>query len=435
MSMVLKLLSYATLPAAMAYWLWVLAGLTRRIRRAKLVILPRMAKNFGYTVITPDTARRLWPGQALYILTWEPYGTQNPTVAEMWRDVDVQARRRPSLMTIWKGRRVRLPDHGLAEPLAFLLTKYFIALVSSSTKLLDMEDVYSEGREQFPPALLDAVERDTVQPDGAFQSNAMWGSLVMTRPAPPIRFKDDIRRDFLGAIEAKTGTSNRPLCALHVRVDTVIDNHSRNGSGIEAWGGAMRLLTERGYTVVLSGDEKPTSKIDFVLDESDLDIARDLFRLLAVSEAAVFIGDSGAGGLISSANGIPVLIFNAYPLMSSPPRSWNVPKSLLATDYPDAGFTEILRMYPFAPFKNGDAAVIAQTNPAGLIRATTTWFLDALETDRLAEEPVSTTEEDIRAVLPGYCLFLTGGARIAPTWDPDTQDTGLAPTASARVLS
>lgn len=436
MRSVQNLVHYAALPFALAYWMIMLISMMSGIRRAKYVILPELAKNFGYTIVIPDTVRRLWPGQALYILTWEPGGTQNPLVEGMWPDVDVRAIRRPSTIFGVAGRRVRLPRHDMTEPRVFALTRWFVRLINPQAKFLAHEDIYPLADQKLPEALSGPLKSDLTGPESAFYHNAVWGHLVKTLSAPPIRFEERKRAQFHKAIETATGHSQRPLCAVHIRRDSQESVHARDGSSIDAWQEAIRAIVDAGYTVLISGDEGPSTKIPFVLDETDLGIDRKLFRLLTVSEASLFIGDSGAGGIISASNRIPVLLFNTYPLTSALPGSWNVPKHLTLKSAPSTPMAEVLQAFPYAPFIEGEHEIDAGTVGADMIYRTVLWFLSSVATTRTEALPITDTEAALFDVLPDHALAHFGEARLAPTFvewfdersktSPDLRRGGIA---------
>ncbi|MGH6952600.1 MAG: hypothetical protein ACREGL_00335, partial [Alphaproteobacteria bacterium] len=70
--------SRLALPIAGALWLVRLGMHVRRLRRAEVVLMPVRAKNFGHIVLAADIARRLFHGRrCLYVVVWEPGGTQN----------------------------------------------------------------------------------------------------------------------------------------------------------------------------------------------------------------------------------------------------------------------------------------------------------------------------------------------------------------------
>lgn len=424
------LLSWLCLPFALCYWFGVLVRLRASIRRAKVILLPSVTKNFGYTVMIPDTARRIWPGQALYLMSWEPGGTQNRHVARLWSDIEVQAVRRPCLFFRVFGRPIRLPDHGLVEPLAFRMTRLVAKLLGPGISVLDHEDLYAHAIEAARNT--DEGADMTLTGEKSYDAligNAAWGILTQRKPSSLLKFRSEEREQFRRNIAQITGTDARRLCAVHLRHDHVHAGHARNGSGAAAWPDAIRALVDANYTVLLSGDEGIDDPSPFVLDEHKLNMDREIFRLMAATEADIFIGDSGAGGLITAINKVPMLVFNAYPLLSALPGSWNYPK-LLRSSIAGAGrqgtaddrsfsvseMRELLHRRPFAPFIGNDHEIESLAVPASDIRSAVIWFLDNLTTLNDPAPAIGSKEQALMSALPAWALARACNARLVPAF-------------------
>lgn len=320
-------LGYASLPLTVVAGIAYLLRAFPSLRRADVTVIMGEG-GFGHTVTGPDALRRVFKGRRLAFIVLSEYGRHNRRVAQIWPDVAV------IFMPLNLGMRIgrRIFACGLVKWYKRVAPEAVIALCRAmgqpGAEVFSLMEFYE--RLPLPSGLRSAI-------DGRL-SRVHWWHIAYTRlirevPAPRVRIPERWRSTVSHGL-ARLGPGNvdgRWLCCLYLRQkgqgSDDIANRRRIGSPLEEYVAGIRVLIGAGYQVLLTGDVALPPPLfrsfgGLLVDARSAGVDKDVFSLFAATEADIFVGEVGGGTWLPGVNGIPRLVFNAFPYFYGFPNSW-----------------------------------------------------------------------------------------------------------------
>ena len=326
--MVLYGLSWGILPLIVFVMFVSLMARYRAFRKAQVVVIMPEG-GFGHTVQGPDVARRLFSGRRCVFVVLSDYGRHNWKVATIWPDI------RLIFLPLTLG--ITVGTLSIAVGHASWLKKYgpvivqgFARMVSGSHALFvdSLVDLYAR-----IPIAHDLKTAIQAVPDYSRHHIAVF-DLMMKVAARPVHIPLKWREGIQGKLDLVAANCGRPflknICCLYLRQKGRggdASTSSRNGSLLEAYVPAVRLLNRAGFQVLLIGDVPLSSLLynefgGLLIDAKNSHIDKEIFDLYAATEADIFIGEHGGGLILPGLNSIPRLIVNAFPYYIALPNSW-----------------------------------------------------------------------------------------------------------------
>jgi putative glycosyltransferase (TIGR04372 family) len=281
-------------------------GLNLSRFRAAGIIVYLVEGGFGHTVTGPEAVRRFHAGKRPLLLFVSDRQYHNPLIATLYKDVDLLF-----LRCVWRvrlfGREFHLGGAGLKvrQILGALVVRTLRAC--TSVPIVTLHSVYDD-LEKLRPVMPVARTIPSIRWMPA------WWQLVRGKDLPihlPATHQDSIR----SRINAFTNRKVERLCCLYLRQK---DISGRIGSPFEAYIPSIRLLIEKGYVVMITGDREPEPRYaeEFgrsMVCASYLKADPWVFDLFAATEAQIWVGDTGGGSWLSIINRIPMLVVNGFP--------------------------------------------------------------------------------------------------------------------------
>ncbi len=418
------LASWAVMPVSV---LWVLCQLVRHVgkfRRADLVFHDVYMSNYGTAMCNIAVALRHHKGKNILMsLLFERGSTHNLKLGLIYRDVNVLFLRKPCLVFHIMGRKFRIPSDRIFIPVKEAVAKFFMSLFAPKAsfepfaRLVDYQKPPPEFQGIIPENYAGTKIRGLCS---AFLFIAHCKAEHKDHSLSELKLPEPIRRNIhQKLVQARQGKPAR-LCMLYNKLEENADS-PRQGSPLEAYLPAVRLLVARGYQVLLAGDkflegEALEAFNGMVVTAWSLEVDLDLFRLFTATEADILIGESGGGFMLPLVVGLPILALNYYPFGIGAPGTWVYPKrytDLAGNFVPyERAIAEDLYGY-YDPDRPGPKplSIIPVCNSEEEITEAVSHFLEDLENPD-GEAP----GEELMKIVPEMSLFHIYGSRFSPSF-------------------
>ncbi len=410
------------LPVTVLCWLFSLMRNRGIFAQSDVIVMNWHMANFGTSLATLDIARRILADRkAVFVLVWEPSGTQNPLVGMIFQDITVVTIRRVRPSFRFAGRNFCFPDITSVDEALARVTKLFFDLVFSGKEFLLPRDVRfripvpADLSDVIPPDRDDSLEeRD---PYEGFVSNCLWASLLHEGTSPPPRLPEQPRRDIHDRLTSARGGRVARLCMMYNRV--LEENIHRKATSITDYLPAIELLVGHGFQVLLAGDQTlERDQMDrfggMVVDAAELGVDLNMFRMFAPLESDIYIGDAGSGVALPMVMKMPSLTLNFHPFCYALPGTWVYPKRVNDEYGNSVPFRKVLREDPFGYYTPGGSRHknwVPEENTSEEILDAVQAFLEGLDDGKTPEEDVA-FEEDI----PKLSMYYAFGARFSPAF-------------------
>jgi len=428
----IRVAGFLMLPVSGAVWCLRLLRHAAEIRSAEVVVLMILPSGFGHSIQGPDATRRLYPGRKCVFSApyWNfKYNPEfNPLVSRLWSDIKVIFIPRFAWAIQYRHRVISIPFVRGHDRMITSATELFVRLVcKSGVKFMNLMEVYMEGLET---ALCESAEEGfSILKGSGAESRKAWQNfaheigymyiLMRTESMAPLRLPDDMRGDMENHIREAWrnagGTGTAKHCCLYLRFERreSYTTRLRNGSTVEDHLAAIRLLNEAGYQVLLTGDREmePATRQEFsgkLVDYESIGADKELFQLLAATEADIFIGNLGGGITPALANGTPGLYLDWFPFFIGYPNSWYYFKTV---------FTEEGEMVPPEDlitkhvYDLSCSFGVLKNITSEEIRDAVACFIEDVKNPK-ASDPCA----HIAEMFPEDTPFHLSGARLSPAW-------------------
>ncbi len=408
------------LPVSVLCWMFSLMRNRRAFAQSDVVVINWHMVNFGSGLVAIDVARRTLTGRkVVFVLVWEPSGTQNPLIGKVFQDISVVTIRRVRLTFQFVGRNFSFPDIIIIDKMLEHVTKLFFALVVPGKEFQPYKDVFYSI--PVPEDLSDVIpagyNRSPYGLCNALQRNCLWASLLPQSTSPRPKFPERPRRDIHDRLTSARGGRTVRLCMMYNRV--LEGNIHRDGSPITDYIPAIELLIDRGFQVLLAGDQTlDRNHMDsfggMVADAGKLGVDLDMFRLFAPLESDICIGDAGSGMMLPMIMNLPMLTLNFHPFGVALPGTWVYPKTVCDESGDPVAFQKVLGEDPFGCYTPGGSRHgnwVPEKNTSEDILEAVRCFLEGLDGEAAPEQPTG-LEEDI----PKISMYHSFGARLSPAF-------------------
>jgi putative glycosyltransferase (TIGR04372 family) len=395
----------------------------RRFLRADILFFAGRL-NFGNTAFLPDMARRMFPGRHLvFAIFREP--AHNPYMREVWKGVEkieYMDFRRFVIDVKIAGRRVIVP---YLEPHDSLVTAFLGWVARNFGRnpeiLTSRQEMYR--RVEIPQALQSEVDtmmkRTPPVPDGFKWAltlrYAMYWELRRRHRMQDPYLPDHLREKVAAAIRsARGGRDQTHLCGLYLKKQARQAVAPQDGSPLEVYLPAIRLLVENGYQVLLTGDRPLPATVADSFDGMFVDAERvgidwNLFNLFTLFNADIFIGETGAGlHLVEYNEGCPQLGVNTWPFWGAL-RGWIYYKHAFDADGAPLDISRIAGEFTFVVPEEGKYSVV--DNSSDEILDAVTCFLEEVE-----NPGSSTIDRELEDFWPPYSFFKLAKCHISPAY-------------------
>ncbi len=336
-SSVLWLASWIVMPISVV---WLLCQLLRHLpkyRWADHIFHDVFMGNFGNIINIHNSRRRHGGKNIITTCMYEPGSTHNLKLGLIYPDVMVLMIRKTCLVFSIGKKKFRFPSDELITPIKDAVSEWFMWVFAPQATFQNYGALMS--RQKVPPSLKGIISEEYMEKYAetvmaTIFSNIVWyGHFAKEYKDPSMprpRLPEPLRREIHEKLKAARHGREARLCMSYNKFEEVAD-YVRQGSAIEDYLPAVRLLVAQGYQVLLAGDRSfDQAQMDefdgMVVDAGRVDVEKDLFRLFAPTEADICIGDAGAGILIPLMVGIPILVLNYYPVGIGSAGTWVYPK-------------------------------------------------------------------------------------------------------------
>ena len=418
----LRCVSALFLPVSVLCWLFSLMRNRGIFAQSDVIVMDCHMVNFGTGLIALDVARRILADRkAVFVLVWEPSGTQNPLVEKIFRDIAVVTIRRVRLTFCFAGKNFSFPDIMFIDKALEHVTKLFFALVVPGKKFLEYRDVVNSIpipanlSDVIPPGRNNSLEERI--PYEGYIKNCLWAGLLPEGTAPRPKLPEQLRRDIHDRLTSARGGRTMRLCMMYNRV--LEGNIHREGSFITDYVPAIELLIHHGFQVLLAGDQTlERDQMDrfggMVVDAEKLGVDLDMFRLFAPLESDICIGDAGAGLILPMIMKMPMLALNFHPFSYALPGTWVYPKRVQDESGNTVPFWKVVKEDSFGYFTPGGSkhkGWIPQKNTSEEILEAVQSFLEWLDGKKTPERDVA-----FEGDLPKLSMYYSFGARLSPAF-------------------
>ena len=412
------------LPFCMLRWLWRLWGILPHVRASDVAIVESHAVNYGLGLMFADTFRRVLNDKRLIVvLVWEPAGSQNKKLGEIFTDISLYLSRSPFFLFSLFGKRFCLPEKTMAEPLLDEIARRFFRVLAPKTDILRYSDIYHSL--PVPAALSHVFSRDNIENAGVSKglfSHVLWASLVAGElPAPKPVMPDPIKSEIHEKLLQARGRRKARLCTMHNRKETH-EIMVRDGSPMEAYLPAIGLLVNHGFQVMLSGDRRLEDKQfdDFsgmVVDARRLGVDLEYFRLFASIETDIVIGEGEAGMILPMIMDKPSIAFNIYGVVAMPGK-WIYPKRATDESGNPVPYRNVVELDPYGNYALRNIctkALVYHKNTSEEIYEGVKCFLEDLKESGLVRD-VGGPEKEILEKIPPLSFFHVFSTRFSPAF-------------------
>ena len=401
-----------------------------RLRRAEVIILPEKL-NFAGTVWVPDFARHRFPHKRLLFLGfYEPlHNHSHPLIWEDISNVDCLVMRRMAIDFSFRGKCLILPGRQLYDPLVRKILMFFAKFGGRAPVFLDYLGLYGgaeipeEYKDQFEEVLRQEENKERADVNNVTMKYGTYFYLQRTESLPspslPGRHLTEITQalDNICSRRPRKGT-----CGVYLKKNKAASpGHRRmfDGGNFEEYLPAFRLLIERGYQILLTGDRPlpPELSDEFegmIVDAriQSLGVPTNLFKLYAALHTDIFIGDMGGGiPLACLRNNRPVLALNVFVFGSAYNNLWIYFKHAYHHDGRHLSFAEMTGEYVYAYAANVPEDFITEHNTADEVLGAVQCYLDEVE-----NPGTSQIDKSLEDLWPFYSYFKMGGCHISPAY-------------------
>jgi len=269
----------------------------------------------------------------------------------------------------------------------------------------------------------------------------MRREIPMPDPTIPIHMRDEMER---ALVAVRGGREDIRLCGLYMKrilykIAPLPEKQLKwwDGSDFESYLPAVRLLANRGYQVLLTGDlEIPTEVAEefggLFVDARILGVDANLFRLYAALHTDAFIADCGGGwllgGLVADRDALVVNVFPFYTSCGTQTgKHWLYYKHAYDTQGSHVPFRDIVQKYPFACKQFEDRQQHGHAHPFehhylpdgyDVLPNTADEILEAVHyyVEEIERPGSSKVDADLENTWPEYSLFKISGAHISPAF-------------------
>jgi putative glycosyltransferase (TIGR04372 family) len=238
-------------------------------------------------------------------------------------------------------------------------------------------------------------------------------------PTLPAYMRDKVER---ALVMARGGREDVRLCGLYMKrifykVAPLPEKQLKwfRGSDFECYLPAVRLLADRGYQVLLTGDVEILAEVveefeGMFVDARSLGVDVNLFRLYAALHTDAFVGDCGGGWLFG---GLVVdrtmLGLNIFPFFTSTGKFWLCYKHAYDSQGNHMSFHDMVQKHPFPQCFPDEYDVLPNT--ADEILEAVRCYVEEIE-----HPGSSKVESDLEDIWPEYSLFKISGGHISPAF-------------------
>lgn len=373
------------------------------------------ARTFGHDLQFFDVVSRLYyPRRVTWILL--PGEHENPYLRQCFehnldflilrvpaRHAEFAATLAKMILSFYELRDVRWPRHFVIDP------RHTVQTLS-----------VDEGAYVFSP---DRVAQDEDMMFLRSVPTSQYRHLILhdigIRPALPAELAERCRQ----AIQARYPQFfDRPVAALVLRrkghLGDGVNGRLRMGGDAENYVPAVRLLGEKGFHVVGTGDTLPDAfrGIDGFFDLADVGLDSQLLNIFLLTHCSLFIGqNSGPFPLVSSCGG-QVVTIDAMPIAHAPlgRRDLVTYKRVFLNDAQrPASLAEIFRSHPHLVFQGIVRApgVRIEPNTPDEILRTVAEAIDLYDNPQASDAAAEALADQLRAIAPPGCLLKYYDAR------------------------
>jgi putative glycosyltransferase (TIGR04372 family) len=234
----------------------------------------------------------------------------------------------------------------------------------------------------------------------------------------PSKLRDEIRTKLVLAATTNGYLDNAQLCCLYLRQkgrhkSNNITDFRRDGSSLGDYLPALRLLTQAGFQVLLTGDVALDPRMSqqfcgLLVDSKSLKVDKELLDLFAATEAEIFIGEAGGGVWLPGLNNIPCLLLNAFPYGFGLPNSWVYYKTVRDASgelvHYSKLFSDHILDYELA------GMTLHHNNRDEIYRAVSCFLEDIAHPEKVDPNAY------ILSQLPDHAMIKQARARLSPAW-------------------
>lgn len=280
----------------------------RKISDASYILLCDEG-GFGHTLSAPDWLRRFRPEERWLVLFVFQKNRHNPWIRELWgRD-----------RFIWVPGGLNLPRLGYVSPIAFRAA-LFSFIQMALRRMFSNKEIFG-----YLEMVAATPVSCHVAPNGSFGKGleARLFDLCVNESVEKVYLPVALRKRVGTELKRVVGADTARYCNLFIRkIGVPIErDHSsinRDGSELNSYLPAIRVLVEQGYHVLLTGGHILSQEVrgefgSSLIDGSELGVDRDLFYIFAGTESEIHVGQLSGGSAFTHVNRIPALVVNAFP--------------------------------------------------------------------------------------------------------------------------
>ena len=313
---------------------------------------------FGNSIQGADISRRYLYNQKSLVLIMN-WGFHNAYLSSVWHDIEFFNLETFFHFKALSQNRILINSSDICRSHLDKLIINFLKIVSKA-KIYKVFDLYiktlslvNEGQE--------AVKfYRNLYPNGNAFIYLSWPILIRKNKVKKVEFVDKIKKEYYEKINDYLKNNGIPkdqkICCIYIRNKGVksnnITNYARNGSELSAYSLALKSLINKGYIILLVGDLTLDNSIvknfdNKIIDADALKINEQKFSLFALTEANIFIGNSGGGSQLPIVNEIPSLIIDAMPFGIGLTNSYMFFKTVKYNSGELVPFSKLLIDYPY----------------------------------------------------------------------------------------
>lgn len=343
----------------------------RRLLAGAQVVVYGWNRGFGHTITTPDAARRYYRGQKVVALMLATESRHNRHVTEIWPDIDV--------LFFWIDHvpdglpHDFYPESLVAEAWGDRILRGFLRLLSP--------------RVEYVNDLYERVSQKKIHGQTSTQGfNDAYFDLIRGQDAPLLAFRGQRRESILSQLAPLRDEAAYPFsCCVYLRGkgsgSDDVTSQLRDGNDPAELLETYRMLNRRGYQVWMVGDKllpdglKKSLGRGFI-DYRDTGLEKGVFSLHAAMECSISLLDSGGGAWLATANRIPTLLINAFPIGHTMPDALILYKWVKDANRRDVPFAELSTRH-FMSYRMEKEGLSIELNTGDDILAAASELVDA----------------------------------------------------------
>lgn len=294
----------------------------KTIRSSKNIVI-MSGLGFGNSITGIDIMRRMYKNDSplfIYVL----FGYHNPYVQTLWKGTPVL-----SLKSVMNKSfsESKLFSFACFLNLIFIRKLIFLFIKRmTDSKVLDVKDMYHESLKVIPRENSSINNYINFRPKNYGFIFVPWYYLIknvkVRRAELPKRYRDNLMEKIISFTRGLGVQTTDRFCSLYIRAkgenSKNVTSKVRDGGPIEFFLPSIKRLIKKGYTILIIGDRNIDKKYikEFnhrLVSAEFLQVDINQFMLFAATEADIFIGNSGGGAILPTANEIPTLIIDAFP--------------------------------------------------------------------------------------------------------------------------